>query len=1356
MKKFLNLIFIISISSVVILSILGGCSLFVGIGGEDTTPPTIQITSPKENEIFGSEVVTIKGVAKDNITLSKILIKIGDKDWIDLGAEENWSYKWDTSSESTGNYTITAKAVDLVGNESLTSIKVYVDKSLPVITITSPTNEQYVKGIITLVGSATDDESIAKITISTNGGSTFDITIFSGAQKTVNINHSLDTTQLPEGDNTIFIKAIDTTGKERNYQLLIKVDNSIPIVNITSHSLLGEFLVLSEDSILSGYISDTYPPESMIIILNTNTNSVNLMGFSWKKTLSFGLTDPTTNSLTLVAVNKVGTTNITNFTCIIDKVTPSSYITFPIGGSITNGTTITISGYAVDDIGISRIYLSLDGGTNYYQITNTNNNGTNYFWTNVNLNLLPEGNITLIAKSYDFVGKSLNSQGVLFTLDKTSPSITILSPTNNTTVSTQFTINASSSDNNEPVAYMVIKIDEIPAKTNTGNSILYNYSTNTSGEGKRTIEVIAIDRAGNPSSEFVFVVVNTDPAKVSNVNIVSGGSGIYTRGNVTFSGTAYDSSEVSNVGYAVDNTTNFIWFITNAGATSTNFSFTIDSTLYSDGLHTVYIRPVDNLGGFVDLTTNIYIDNTRPVITFINPDADYKYYGGLFDVVISVNDNIQLSSFRIFTNENIFSNDTTSLVGKTFEYITFTWDLINLNNDTTNSIIVELVDRANNTNYATNYFIVSNDIPQLTVYRPILGDFISSNLLITGVAIYTNSTTGQYGVKNVQYKIGSGAFQEVQSNTFDSSGSTNNFTNNSLMTGYSEGNTTITIRAIASNGSYIDKTISFYLDYTLPNGSITSPTNGNDYYGTITISGIAYDTNSVSYNSGIKSIKLYIKTNDVSLPGWDGAIIVDNANANITNWSTNWDTTSLPVGTNINIIVEISDRAGNTKYLTNIINVKPYISSLSTYNTWINNTLTINGYNFGTGSVDIVFEGATVNSASGANNSRSITIPTTAKSGYLKVVVNGIESINSNWIDLWDYVSIGNVGNTTHPNTKFTLGPGNRYFIVQSCNTGGATKYTTNFLITDISGSKQLIPIYTTNAGGGGDVLRGNTLDVRSNTIAVAFSSSLNGTIVIVLTNNNGIINKVNQKQIDTVVLPALGTPIMDIHIDANMGIHVVYSDLPNSSIRYAYSSDFGNNWTVENAATNVGFDTLTYDATPNVYVDTYGNPHIVYYDNNYGKLMHTYKSGTTWTTPEIVDSIQLNGQYSDLLIDANNMIHTSYYNGDQGDTMYSYKNGGWNREIVDYSGISGKFTSIDVKGVEKAIAYYNESKTVGYLAYYNGSNWKPIEIPTFGVIPTPYGKYSSVKFGSDGNIWIGFSSGSASPYNLWIAKYLK
>lgn len=563
---------------------------------------------------------------------------------------------------------------------------------------------------------------------------------------------------------------------------------------------------------------------------------------------------------------------------------------------------------------------------------------------------------------------------------------------------------------------------------------------------------------------------------------------------------------------------------------------------------------------------------------------------------------------------------------------------------------------------------------------------------------------------------------------------------------YVEGINILTVRAIANNGNYIDSSVLFYLDYTLPTGNIITPTNG-DYYGVITISGNASDTNSLTYNSGIKRVRLFIETNNVRITGWDGVVLVDNTNAMVLTWSTNWDTTTLPVATNVNIIVEISDNAGNVRYLTNIINVRPYISSLSTYNTWINNTLTINGRNFGTGNVQVVFKGVT-NTVVGNNTTLSLTIPSSARSGYVKVIVNGIESINSNWIDLWDIVNAGSVLNA-QINSRFTIGPNDKIFFVQGGRSGNT--WATNFLRTDYSGSFQTIPFFGSSSPNGETVGQGNAIYVYSNVIVVAYSpKNVNGIWVSVFTNTPTSIVRVTNVKIDTITLG--GIPLMDVFIDTSLGIHVVWSDRLNSRIRYAYSPNYGESWVVEDCATNVGFSPVILDAHPSIYFNN-GIPYIAYYDHSYAKLMLAYKVGTVWVN-EIVDPLFSNGLYSDIFVDSAGRVHISYYNSDQGDLIYSTKGEmGWQREVVDYSGITGSFTGIDINGSEKAISYYNETTYSGYLAYYNGINWKIIQIPQYTGMNAVYGKYSQPKFASNGDVWVGFVDNANV---LWVAKYLK
>jgi hypothetical protein len=75
------------------------------------------------------------------------------------------------------------------------------------------------------------------------------------------------------------------------------------------------------------------------------------------------------------------------------------------------------------------------------------------------------------------------------------------------------------------------------------------------------------------------------------------------------------------------------------------------------------------------------------------------------------------------------------------------------------------------------------------------------------------------------------------------------------------------------------------------------------------------------------------------------------------------------------------------------------------------------------------------------------------------------------------------------------------------------------------------------------------------------------------------------------------------------------------------------------------------------------------------------------------------------------------------------------------------------VKGNEKAIAYYNNVYANGSLAYYDGTQWRVILIPQYTGVNAVYGKYTGVRFATDGNVWVGFTDGTSQ---LWVAKYLK
>jgi hypothetical protein len=96
-----------------------------GGGGDDTTPPTVDITNPSDGATV-SDTVSIQADASDNIGVTKVSCRIDSGSWND-DSSSPYSWSWDTTSYSDGSHTITCRAYDAAGNYDDDSITVTVD-----------------------------------------------------------------------------------------------------------------------------------------------------------------------------------------------------------------------------------------------------------------------------------------------------------------------------------------------------------------------------------------------------------------------------------------------------------------------------------------------------------------------------------------------------------------------------------------------------------------------------------------------------------------------------------------------------------------------------------------------------------------------------------------------------------------------------------------------------------------------------------------------------------------------------------------------------------------------------------------------------------------------------------------------------------------------------------------------------------------------------------------------------------------------------------------------------------------------------------------------------------------------------
>ncbi|HEX5782201.1 MAG TPA: PQQ-dependent sugar dehydrogenase, partial [Solirubrobacteraceae bacterium] len=96
----------------------------------DTTPPTVQLTSPSPGPVSGT--VSVAASAADNRTVAGVRFRL---DGNDLGAEDSsapYAVQWDTTQTATGNHTLTAVARDSAGNTTTSEpVAVTVTNSTP-------------------------------------------------------------------------------------------------------------------------------------------------------------------------------------------------------------------------------------------------------------------------------------------------------------------------------------------------------------------------------------------------------------------------------------------------------------------------------------------------------------------------------------------------------------------------------------------------------------------------------------------------------------------------------------------------------------------------------------------------------------------------------------------------------------------------------------------------------------------------------------------------------------------------------------------------------------------------------------------------------------------------------------------------------------------------------------------------------------------------------------------------------------------------------------------------------------------------------------------------------------------------
>jgi thermitase len=331
---------------------------------KDTTPPSINIISPVNGTITRDTTLLVEWVGFDNDTrIHHYTVYLNGGLFADNLTTSNCT----VNRLEEGNNNVTVVAYDMGKNSANSQVIVTVDLTPPSIEISSPTEGSYVRGVV-WINTTGSDEHFKLMTLYIDGrvDATYDST---GAHA-----YAWNTASL-RGQHTILLMAVDQAGNTAQVQAQVAVDNTIP---------LGEIIQPLNATYVHGMISirvysydqDLESTRAFIdqSLLHDWGNETTIHETNWNTTA----VPDGVHTITLTVVDKAGNILNETVTVTVDNTNPQVSISAPADSSTVNGK-VTVR-FAATDTNLNTVLLYIDNAV--YNVTGQ----TAYSWNSQEVN----------------------------------------------------------------------------------------------------------------------------------------------------------------------------------------------------------------------------------------------------------------------------------------------------------------------------------------------------------------------------------------------------------------------------------------------------------------------------------------------------------------------------------------------------------------------------------------------------------------------------------------------------------------------------------------------------------------------------------------------------------------------------------------------------------------------------------------------------------------------------------------------------------------------------------------------------------------------------------------------------------
>jgi len=527
----------------------------------DTKAPAIAITAPVNGLFLNAATVTVTGNSDDptaRITVTSTPLGRGDGIAATI---TGLTFSAAAVPLAEGSNTITVTAVDPAGNQTLATVSVTLDTSLPVVTISAPVNGSFINNKNVTV-SGTISEQLAALTANgqsvTPAGLAFSTTV-----------------TLKEGANSILLEATDRAGNRGTASLTVTLDSTPPVAPLLNPITTP---TRTATTVVSGQVEANSTVKlfsNSVLIATLKADAAGLFTVP-----NVALTEGN-NPFTATSTDTAGNASPLSapLTVVLDTKAPVIMVTAPQAGMVVSAGQVAIRG-AVDEPLAS---LVINGAS-----TPLNNLSFEYLLT------LAAGDNSALITATDLAG-NVATTTITIQRDSTPPKVVITTPLNGLlTNSPQIQVGGTVDDSEATLTVGGAAVT-IANKAFSAGYVL--------GDGDNNIQVKAVDKAGNEGTAAVTVTLDAQPPMV----VLSAPATATAGTDVQITVNATDNRSLTLVDLSADGA--LLWSAApNSATASQSVSLRLSPALTTGATVTVRARALDAAGNSGSVSAVIAID----------------------------------------------------------------------------------------------------------------------------------------------------------------------------------------------------------------------------------------------------------------------------------------------------------------------------------------------------------------------------------------------------------------------------------------------------------------------------------------------------------------------------------------------------------------------------------------------------------------------------------------------------------------------------------------------------------------------------------------------------------------------------